>query len=89
MTAPDPDLIRPRQRRKPIVSAVRAINEAAGRAKHAGLTFDEFVATAAWAAGLNTLPVPHSEMTDAAIDFNYVRNEWHVVEAKMAEEKES
>lgn len=78
-------------RHKPIRSAVRAINEAAGRAKDAGLTFDEFVASAVWAAGpeMNDLPIPYPAFTAALIDANLARNEWHVVEEKMAEEAAS
>lgn len=76
-----------RQRRKPVVSAVRAINEAAAKAKDAGLNFDEFIGAAVWAGWLNKLDIPAQSYTDALVDHLLVLNEWEAVEEKMEAEK--
>lgn len=74
--------------RTPTANAVRAIADAADTAQRSGMTFDAFVASAIWAAKMSDLLMPHPEMTITAIDGNYVRNEWHVVEDMMDEERQ-
>ena len=76
-----------RRRRGPVLIAVRKLNEAAASAHRAGLTMEEFIGSALWAASLNEIL---NETPDAGTTnlFNLSAG-WSRVERKMEAEEQS